>query len=122
MSTKITIRPNLNTGPRYDTAPLTTVHRGRLGRKLASVAEITIKCVDTVVRPAGQALAQDKSKKTVHAGFIGFEVDTVAVDPAVHPRVEYAPHKGDTCFHIDGEPYYGGGIITARGHRYYLVG
>lgn len=119
---KITIRPNLHTGPRFDTAPLSTVHQGRLGRKLASVATITIQCVDTVVRPAGQALAQDKGEKSVHAGFIGFQVATVEADPAIHPRVQYAPHKGDKCFHINGEPYHGGGLITARGHRYYLVG
>lgn len=119
---KVTIRPNLNTGARFGTEPLTTVHTGRLGRKVASHATFTIQCTATVVRAAGQALAQDEATKTVHAGLIGFAVDIVPVDVSVHPRVEYAPHKGDKAFHVNGQPYHGGGVVTAIGHRYYLVG
>ena len=125
---KVTLRPNLNTGKRcketgvYLTTPYTTIHSERLGAKEDSVLTATIRCVDTVVRPSGQQKAEKDGEKTVHAGVIGYLVPTIKADPKIHPRVNYAPHRGDKFFHIDGVKYSGGGYITAVGHYYYLVG
>lgn len=128
LNQKVTLRPNLNTGKRckttgeYLTAPMTTIHTERLGAKGNSVPTATIRCTDTVVRPSGQKKAELEGKKTVHAGVIGYLVPTIKADPTTHPRVNYAPHRGDTFFHVNGVKYVGGGLITAVGHNYYLVG
>ena len=118
---KVTVRPNRHTGPKRGTLPLTTVHLGRLGKSTADVYSISIKCTGTVVRPAGQKQAYELNNKTVHAGFIGICLGSIKVDISNAVRVEYNPHNGDTFFHINGERYDGGGIITAVGHRYYLT-
>lgn len=115
----ITIRPNLNCKGQ------STVHRGRLGTKLASVKSITIDCSSVVIRDAGIKKALD-GNKTVHAGLIGQQCDFVPVQPW-NRRVVYNPHKGQRQFFIvenDGSltPYNGGGKITSIGWRYYLVG
>ena len=119
---KVTLRPNLNTGSKFNTTPETTIHTDRLGAKEASVLTATIRCIDTVVRPSGQKKAEIDGEKTVHAGVIGYLVETITADPAIHPRVNYAPHRGDKYFHINGVKYTGGGLVTAVGHHYYLVG
>ena len=118
---EVTIRPNLNTGPRYNTPSESTIHDGRLGAKLDSREVITIYCTSTVVRASGQSLAQT-GKKTVHAGLIGDLKDEVIMPCMVNPiRVSYNPHKGDTCFHIEGVPFTGGELVTIVGHRAYLA-
>lgn len=118
---KVTIRPNLHTGWKLNKTPLTTVHSGRLGKSETHVFTCSIKCTDAVVRPSGQRKAENEGEKTVHAGLIGELIPTVAIDPYFARQVEYAPHKGDKFFHINGERYDGGGIITAIGHLFYLV-
>jgi hypothetical protein len=118
---KVTIRPNLNTGSKFNTIPESTIHAARLGSKLGSVHQITIECVSTVVRPAGQKLAENHGEKTVHAGLIGYIIPTVQPDPKLHPRVNYAPHRGDEFFTVNGVKYDGGGIISSIGHKYYLI-
>ena len=111
----VTIRPNLNKKSE------STIHHGRLGIVFGYAQSVSIRCSKTVVRPSGQALAQDKSEKTVHAGLIGELLNEVVEITEQAKRVEYNPHKGDTCFHIEGKPYHGGGVITAIGWKYYLV-
>ena len=124
--TKVTVRPNLHTGKKcketgeYLTQPESTIHNSRLGTKLDSVYTCTIKCVGVVVQPAGTEKAM-KGNKTVHAGVIGFITETIPVNTKIHPRVRYAPHRGDKYFHINGVRYEGGGYVTCLGHEYYLV-
>tara|TARA_R110002110_G_scaffold92555_26_gene241558 strand:+ start:153 stop:518 length:366 start_codon:yes stop_codon:yes gene_type:complete len=118
---KVTIRPNLNTGRKFDTTAESTIHAGRLGRKLGSQETVSIICTDTVVRPAGQQSAQEDHNKTVHAGLIGELLDQVIMPLPNSPRVEYNPHRGDTFFSVNGEVYVGGGVVTSIGHRSYLV-
>ena len=116
----ITVRPNLNTGK--STPPQSTIHEGRLGRKLDSVAVITFHCNDVVIRPSGEMKARH-GEKTVYAGLIGEINEKGIILPSKEdPQVEYNPHIGDRHFHINGVPYYGGGTITAVGHKYYKVG
>lgn len=115
MKNKVTIRPNLNT---YDQC---TIHDNRLGSKADSVYTVTIQCIDTVIRKGGQKLAEKHGKKTVHAGLIGYIVPTIKVNTKIHPRVRYAPHKGDKFFTVHGVEYKGGGLVTCLGHKYYLV-
>ena len=117
---KVTLRPNLHTGPKYGTKPESTIHSKRLGTKIDSVYTCTIQCTNTVVQPAGTEKAV-QGKKTVHAGVIGFITETIPVNTEIHPRVRYAPHRGDKHFHINGVKYTGGGYITCLGHEYYLV-
>ena len=111
----ISIRPNLNK------KGILTAHDGRLGKKVGHFTVATIRCSATVVRPAGQRKAEKEGEKTVHAALIGEPVKVVFPSPH-SPLVEYAPHKGDTTFHIGGVPYFGGGIVTMVGHKAYLVG
>lgn len=111
----VTIRPNLNKKSE------SSIHIGRLGKVIGYAESVSIRCTKTVVRPGGRALAQNKSEKTIHAGLIGELLDEIVKVTDQAKRVEYNPHKGDTCFHVDGKPYNGGGIITAIGWRYYLV-
>ena len=118
---KVTIRPNLNTGSKFNTQEESTIHASRLGSKLDSVHQITIKCISTVVRPSGQTKAEKHGEKTVHAGLIGYIIPTIQVDPEVHARVNYAPHRGDTYFTVEGVKYEGGGVISSIGHKYYLI-
>ena len=115
----ITVRPNLNC------IGESTIHKGRLGVKLASVETLTFLCTSTVIRDGGLKKAIDGTK-TVHAGLIGEVCDFVQVNPW-SKRVVYNPHKGQRQFYIvefDGSltPYNGGGKVTAIGWKYYLVG
>ena len=118
---KITVRPNLHTGWNLKKKPLTTIHSNRLGKSEYQVFSCSIRCTGTVVRPSGQRKAELDGDKTVHAGLVGFLIPTVDIDPFFSRRVEYNPHKGDKFFHINGDCYDGGGVITAIGHLYYLV-
>jgi len=111
----VTIRPNLNKKAE------STIHKGRLGKVIGYTGSVSIRCSNTVVRASGQALAQDKNEKTVHAGLIGEILNEIVEVTEQAKKIEYNPHKGDTCFHINGSPYYGGGVITSIGWHYYLV-
>lgn len=113
--TKISIRPNLNRRGEI------TIHKGRLGRKQASVKAVSIKCTDAVVRPSGQGLAQNKGDKTVHAGFIGTVLPEVIMPTASSTPVTYNPHKGDKEFKVNGKTYSGGGVITMVGYKAFKV-
>lgn len=111
----ISIRPNLNRRGEI------TIHKGRLGRKQASVKAVSIKCTDAVVRPSGQNLAQNKSEKTVHAGFIGQVLPEVIMPTSSSTPVTYNPHKGDKEFKVNGKSYTGGGVITMVGYKAFKV-
>lgn len=112
---RISIRPNLNSRGEV------TVHKGSLGRKMASVRAVTIRCESVVVRPSGQSLAQEKGDKTVHAGFIGRVNSEVIMPDSSSPAVTYNPHKGDKEFKVNGKVYEGGGLITMVGWKAYKV-
>jgi hypothetical protein len=112
---RISIRPNLNSKGEV------TVHKGSLGRKMASVRAVTIRCESVVVRPSGQSLAQKKGDKTVHAGFIGRVNSEVIMPDSSSPAVTYNPHKGDREFKVNGKVYEGGGLITMVGWKAYKV-
>lgn len=111
----ISIRPNLNRRGEI------TIHKGRLGRKQASVKAVSIKCTDAVVRPSGQSLAQKKGDKTVHAGFVGTVLPEVIMPDASSTPVTYNPHKGDKEFKVNGKTYSGGGVITMVGYKAFKV-
>tara|TARA_Y100000310_G_scaffold309540_1_gene353748 strand:- start:564 stop:1811 length:1248 start_codon:yes stop_codon:yes gene_type:complete len=112
--TRISIRPNLNSKGEV------TIHTGSLGRKLASVKAVTIKCEGVVVRPSGtkKAVAGDK---TVHAGFIGRVMPFVIMPKSGDPAVTYNPHKGDKEFKVNGKTYEGGGVVTMVGWKAFKV-
>lgn len=118
---KVTIRPNLNTGPRFKTTPESSIHQGRLGRKIGSLHRVSIRCSGVVVRKAGHIKAQEQGIKSVYAGLIGELLDQFQEIPKGAKRIEYNPHQGDQGFHIEGIPYEGGGIISGKGHIYFLV-
>ena len=117
---KVTIRPNLNTGKRFGTIEESTVHAGRLGKKLDSCHQVSIRCDSVVLRKSGLALARDKGQKTVHAGLIGERINFREI-PEGAPRISYNPHSGDCAFYVRGSVYTGGGIVSGVGHRYFLV-
>ena len=122
----ISIRPNLNTGARFGSAPQITIHKGALGEKLDSVERVTIACSGVIVRKGGQRLAELKGDKTVHAGFKGSLVSFVE-PPESALRVVYNPHLGHDRFYVEsanGElsEYVGGGLITMIGWKAWLVG
>jgi hypothetical protein len=111
----ISIRPNLNRLGEI------TIHKGRLGRKQASVKAVSIKCTDAVVRPSGQSLAQNKGDKTVHVGFIGTVLPEVIMPDSSSTPVTYNPHKGDKKFKVNGKTYNGCGVITMVGYKAFKV-
>lgn len=111
----ITIRPNLNQ------KGYTTVHEGRLGKKLASVQYITIKLLDHVIRPSGLNQVRENGEKTVFCGLIGHKFDFVILPNKSSKQVTFNPVK-DSSFQYEGkdlEP--NGQYITAFQGRYYIV-
>ena len=107
----ISIRPNLNAKGE------TTIHAGRLGRKLDSVRACTILCSGVVVRNHGRELLVSTGEKSVHAALVGELVDLVPTTPG--EPIKYDPARG--VFHLlTGELFTGGGVVTADGWRYFL--
>lgn len=111
---QVTIRPNLNKNQ------IITVHKGRLGKVESYRKAVSIRCTNTVIRPAGHARAK-AGLKTVYAGLIGELIDEVVPVQPDSIEITYRPHLGDDTFKVNGEEYTGGGIVTGVGWRFYLV-
>jgi hypothetical protein len=103
---QVTIRPNLNKNQ------IITVHKGRLGKVESYRKAVSIRCTNTVIRPAGHARA--KAFKNSVRRFKGNYLDEVVpVQPDSISRYTYRPHLGDDTFKVNGEEYTGGGMIPA---------
>ena len=108
---KITIRPNLNNDR-------ITVHKNRLGKVLKYVDEITIECLDSVVRKAGNAQLQAGGHKTVHAGLYGVETQIFEHDISELREIKYNVKKAG--FYVNGK-LFKKGYVKMINHKAYEI-